>query len=65
MTRFYYHGWTSAEDQHLAEIMANGELERKKVLELFNEAAAELQRTPKSCQNRWYEIRHQFTGKAV
>lgn len=57
MTRFYYHGWTGAEDQQLAEIMQNGERDRKKVLELFNEAAATLQRTPKSCQNRWYEIR--------
>ena len=57
MAKFYYHGWTSAEDKLLTEIMLNGERNRKKVLELFNEAAEKLQRTAKSCQNRWYEIK--------
>lgn len=57
MTKFYYHEWTGAEDKLLTEIMTAPN--RKKVLERFNEAAAKLQRTAKSCQNRWYEIRHQ------
>lgn len=57
MTKFYYHGWTSAEDKLLTEIMTAPD--RKKVLERFNEAAERLQRTSKSCQNRWYEIRKQ------
>lgn len=63
MAKYYYHGWTSAEDKLLTEIMTSKE--RKKVLELFNEAAAKLQRTAKSCQNRWYEIRSQTSDKAV
>jgi len=57
MTRFYYHAWTSEEDKILTEIMTTGYAERKKTLVLFNEAAERLQRTAKSCQNRWYEIR--------
>lgn len=63
MATFYYHNWTSSEDKVLTEIMTNGE--RKKVLERFNEAGEKLQRTPKSCQNRWYEIRAQVSNKAV
>jgi hypothetical protein len=63
MTKFYYHSWTLAEDKLLTEIMTNGE--RKKVLERFNEAADKLQRTAKSCQNRWYEIREQASNRAV
>jgi hypothetical protein len=59
MTKFYYHTWTLDEDRTLTEIMTNGERDRKKVLALFNEAAEKLQRTSKSCQNRWYEIREQ------
>jgi len=57
MTRYYYHAWTSEEDKILTEIMTTGFAERKKTLVLFNEAAERLQRTAKSCQNRWYEIR--------
>lgn len=57
MTKFYYHAWTSEEDKTLTEIMTTGFAERKKTLVLFNEAAERLQRTAKSCQNRWYEIR--------
>lgn len=59
MTKFYYHNWTKDEDRLLTEIMTNGERDRKKVLALFREAADKLQRTAKSCQNRWYEIREQ------
>jgi len=57
MTRFYYHTWTDEEDRKLTEIMTRGYADRKKTLALFNEAAAELGRTAKSCQNRWYEIK--------
>jgi hypothetical protein len=63
MVRFYYHEWTDTEDRTLADIMTSAE--RKKVLERFNEAAEKLQRTAKSCQNRWYEIRHKFESRAV
>lgn len=56
-TKFYYHEWTSAEDEQLTEIMNNGVRDRKKVLALFCEASVKLQRTSKSCQNRWYQIR--------
>lgn len=59
MTKFYYHNWTHDEDKLLTEIMTTGERDRKKVLALFREAAEKLQRTSKSCQNRWYEIREQ------
>ena len=62
MAKYYYHGWTSAEDKLLTDVMTNSG--RKKVLELFKEAAEKLQRTAKSCQNRWYEIR-QNNDKAV
>lgn len=62
-TTFYYHGWTDDEDRQLTEIMTSRD--RKKVLERFNEAADKLQRTAKSCQNRWYEIRHHVGDKAV
>ena len=57
MTKLYYHGWTLADDQLLTEIMTSPE--RKKVLDRFKEAAERLQRTAKSCQNRWYEIRQE------
>jgi hypothetical protein len=57
MTKFYYHNWTHEEDSKLTEIMTTGG--RKKVHELFKEAAEKLQRTAKSCQNRWYEIREE------
>jgi hypothetical protein len=57
MTKFYYHTWTLADDSKLTEIMTTSE--RKKVHELFKEAAEKLQRTAKSCQNRWYEIRQE------
>lgn len=57
MTKFYYHTWTGDEDRILTEVMTIGYNERKKTLELFREAAAKLERTAKSCQNRWYEIR--------
>ena len=63
MAKFYYHNWTEAEDKFLTEIMTDGE--RKKVLARFNEAAEKLQRTAKSCQNRWYEIREQQNDRAV
>lgn len=63
MAKFYYHSWTLAEDKILTEIMTDGE--RKKVLARFNEAAEKLQRTAKSCQNRWYEIREQHGNRAV
>jgi hypothetical protein len=59
MTKFYYHTWTSSEDALLTKIMTEGEQNRKKVLALFNEASEKLQRTAKSCQNRWYEIRQE------
>lgn len=59
MTKFYYHTWTSSEDALLTKIMTEGEQNRIKVLALFNEAAKALQRTAKSCQNRWYEIRQE------
>lgn len=62
MTIHYYHGWTTEDDRKLTEIMTSNE--RKKVLERFNEAADKLQRTAKSCQNRWYEIRSK-QGQAV
>jgi hypothetical protein len=66
MAKFYYHEWTSEEDKLLTEIMITGVRDRKKVLHLFNEAANRLQRTPKSCQNRWYEIRiREASNKAV
>lgn len=64
-TKFYYHEWTSTEDAQLTEIMLGGVRDRKKVLALFNEASEELQRTAKSCQNRWYEIRAAKNSKAV
>lgn len=54
-TTYHYHEWTDAEDKQLAEIMTAPT--RKKVLDRFNEAADKLQRTAKSCQNRWYEIK--------
>ena len=57
MTKFYYHAWTSEEDRKLTEIMTAGYRDREKTLALFNKAATELGRTPKSCQNRWYELR--------
>lgn len=57
MTKFYYYEWTQDEDNKLREIMTTGG--RKKVLALFKEAAEKLQRTAKSCQNRWYEIREE------
>lgn len=57
MATYYYHGWTDDEDRQLTEIMTSNE--RKKVLERFKEAGDRLQRTPKSCQNRWYEIRQE------
>ncbi len=57
MTQFYYHVWTDFEDRQLTEIMMKGAADRKKTLKLFNEAAAALGRTAKSCQNRWYEIK--------
>ena len=63
MAKFYYHNWTEAEDKFLTEIMTDGE--RKKVLARFNEAAEKLQRTAKSCQNRWYEIREQQNDRSV
>lgn len=63
MTQLYYHTWTLADDQLLTEIMTSPD--RKKVLERFKEAADKLQRTAKSCQNRWYEIRDQHSNKAV
>lgn len=63
MAKYYYHGWTSDEDRQLTEIMTTSE--RKKVLALFQEAADKLQRTAKSCQNRWYEIREQQSNRAV
>ncbi|NJJ38568.1 hypothetical protein HCB82_05175 [Paenibacillus sp. 7028] len=65
MAKFYYHAWTSEEDKLLTEIMVNGVVERKKVLDLFNEASDRLQRTAKSCQNRWYELRSARNSKAV
>jgi len=64
MPRYYYCSWTEEEDRILTEIMQNGMRQRKKVLELFIEAAQRLERTPKSCQNRWYELRAQ-QSKAV
>ena len=64
MPRFYYCAWTPEEDCILTEIMQNGLRERKKVLQLFIEAAERLERTPKSCQNRWYELKA-LQGKAV
>ncbi|MOA35508.1 hypothetical protein D3C78_1569630 [compost metagenome] len=64
-TRFYYHEWTSTEDARLTTIMLDGMRDRKKVLELFCEASDQLQRTAKSCQNRWYEIRAAKNSKAV
>ena len=57
MPKLYYHTWTLADDIKLTEIMTTSE--RKKVHELFKEAAEKLQRTAKSCQNRWYEIREE------
>lgn len=57
MPKLYYHTWTLADDSKLTEIMTTSE--RKKVHELFKEAAEKLQRTAKSCQNRWYEIREE------
>jgi len=57
MPRYYYHTWTHEEDQKLHEIMTSGIAGREKTLALFNKAAAELGRTAKSCQNRWYEIK--------
>lgn len=59
MTKFYYHDWTQDEDRQLTDIMTTGRNDRKKVLALFKEAADKLQRTAKSCQNRWYEIRQE------
>ena len=57
MPKLYYHTWTLSDDKRLTEIMTTSE--RKKVHELFKEAAEKLQRTAKSCQNRWYEIREE------
>lgn len=65
MAKFYYHAWTSAEDRLLKQIMVTGISDRKKVLDLFNEASERLQRTAKSCQNRWYELRSAENSKAV
>lgn len=65
MPRYYYCTWTEEEDRILTEIMQNGLKERKKVLELFNDAAIRLERTAKSCQNRWYEIKAAQQNKAV
>jgi hypothetical protein len=65
MAKFYYHTWTEAEDRILKKIMVTGITDRKKVLELFCEASDQLQRTAKSCQNRWYEIRAAKNSKAV
>ncbi|MEK5439366.1 MULTISPECIES: hypothetical protein [Paenibacillus] len=49
----------------MTTIMLDGMRDRKKVLELFCEASDQLQRTAKSCQNRWYEIRAAKNSKAV
>jgi hypothetical protein len=57
MPKYYYHGWTPEEDRKLTEIMENGLKQRKKVRELFKEAAEKLGRTAYSCQNRWYDFR--------
>lgn len=62
MTKYYYHDWTPDEDKQLTHIMINGRRERKKVLALFKEAAKKLQRTAKSCENRWYAIREEQTA---
>lgn len=55
MPRYYYHGWTKDEERILAEIMLNGG--RKKIQELFEEAARTLERTVSACQNRWHDIK--------
>lgn len=55
MTRYYYHGWTEEEERKLAEIMLNGG--RKKIQELFIDAAKALERTVSACQNRWHDIK--------
>ncbi|OUS73005.1 hypothetical protein B1748_23645 [Paenibacillus sp. MY03] len=60
MAKMYYHEWTSTDDQILTQIMTAPD--RKKVLERFKEAGERLQRTAKSCQNRWYEIRQDRTA---
>lgn len=64
MPKYYYHGWTTSEEQELAEIMVNGLADRKKMRELFKLAAEQLKRSPYSCQNRWYEIKGRFTGQS-
>jgi hypothetical protein len=55
MSRYYYHGWTKDEERILSEIMLNGG--RKKIGELFIEAAQRLERTVSACQNRWHDIK--------
>lgn len=62
MAKYYYHGWTPEEDRLLVKIMTEGLSDRKKVRELFVEAAEALGRTTYSCQNRWYDFR---ASKAV
>lgn len=58
MVEFFYHGWTSEEEHILTEIMTSGLRNRKKIGELFLEAANRLNRTKYSCQNRWYDIKN-------
>lgn len=55
MPRYYYHGWTKDEERVLTEIMLNGG--RKKIQELFEDAAKTLERTVSACQNRWHDIK--------
>ena len=63
MPQYHFYAWTPEDERILAEIMTSPE--RKKVYDRFVEAAEKLHRTPKSCQNRWYEIRHKYESKAV
>lgn len=65
MPKYYYHAWTASEEKQLVEIMTSGLAERKKMRELFQAAAVQLNRSPYSCQNRWYVIRNKYESKAV
>lgn len=65
MVKYYYHSWTEEEEKILTEIMVNGRKNRKKMDELFKEAAEKLSRTESSCANYWYKLRKKHVESAM
>lgn len=56
MARYYYHEWTNEEEATLTQLVESGRKQRKKIDEIFGEAAEKLERTKASVRNHWYKV---------